>query len=247
MPAVQVGQYGTFITSKDISKASATLDLAVRVENKATTDSKLKVDTAIHLIDSVTGQTRHKVAEFPKETVIIKAGEKKDLASSVILKNPQLWGPAPSQTPNLYVAVTRLYSRESVIDTYETTFGIRNVTFDANNGLLVNGKHTYIQGVNQHHDLGALGAAFNIRAAERQLELLHELGCNAIRLSHNPPAPALLELTDRLGFLVIDEIFDMWERNKTANDFHLIFEDWHEPDLRAFLRRDRNHPSIISW
>ncbi|KFX98822.1 hypothetical protein O988_04189 [Pseudogymnoascus sp. VKM F-3808] len=247
VPSMQISQYGTFIKSRDVSKASAILDLAVQVENKATSDMSIEVTTAIHIYDPTTRKALKQVGTFPRKTVTIKAGQKAALDSSVTLKNPRLWGPALSQTPNLYVAVTRLSQGETVIDTYQTSFGVRNVTFDANKGLLVNGQHTYIQGVNQHHDLGALGSAFNVRAAERQLEILHELGVNAIRLSHNPPATGLLELTDRLGFLVIDEIFDMWERNKTTNDFHLIFKDWHEPDLRSFLRRDRNHPSIISW
>ena len=119
--------------------------------------------------------------------------------------------------------------------------------FDPVKGVLVNGKPVRIQGVNQHHDLGALGAAFNTRAAERQLEILRNMGCNAIRMAHNPPAPELLDLTDRMGFLVIDEIFDCWERGKTPLDFHLIFPDWYEPDIRAFIRRDRDHPSIIAW
>jgi beta-galactosidase len=112
---------------------------------------------------------------------------------------------------------------------------------------MVNGERIKICGVNQHHDLGALGAAFNIRAAERQLEILREMGCNAIRTAHNPPAPELLELTDRMGFLVMDETFDVWERRKTLLDFHLIFPDWHEQDLRALVRRDRNHPSVVLW
>jgi beta-galactosidase len=111
----------------------------------------------------------------------------------------------------------------------------------------VNGERVALRGVNQHHDLGALGAAFSLRAAERQLEMLRELGCNAIRMSHNPPAPELLELTDRMGFLVMDEAFDVWLRRKTPLDFHLIFADWHEQDLRAMVRRDRNHPSVILW
>jgi beta-galactosidase len=101
--------------------------------------------------------------------------------------------------------------------------------------------------VNNHHDLGALGAAFNVRAAERQLEMLREMGANAIRMSHNPPDPELLELADRMGFLVMDEVFDSWERKKTPLDFHLIFPEWHEQDLRAMIRRDRNHPSIVMW
>ncbi len=111
----------------------------------------------------------------------------------------------------------------------------------------MNGERIQIKGVNKHHDLGALGAAFNERAAERQLEILREMGCNAIRMAHNPPAPELLALTDRMGFLVIDEIFDSWERSKTPHDFHLIFSDWSEADTRAFIRRDRNSPSVIIW
>jgi beta-galactosidase len=163
---------------------------------------------------------------------------------SVKVPNPRLWGP---QHPDLYVAITRLQYENKTLDTYETQLGIRSISYDANRGLLVNGEHVRIQGVNQHHDLGALGAAFNIRAAERQLEILKELGCNAIRMAHNPPAPELLEMTDRMGFLVVDEVFDMWELQKTTTDYHLDFPEWYEPDLRAFLRRDRNHPSIILW
>lgn len=106
----------------------------------------------------------------------------------------------------------------------ETTFGIRELQFNPEQGVLVNGVEVIkLRGVNQHHDLGALGAAFNRRAAERQLELLQEMGCNAIRMAHNPPAPELLELSDRMGFLVVNEIFDSWERKKTPHDFHLIF------------------------
>jgi beta-galactosidase len=132
-------------------------------------------------------------------------------------------------------------------DTYETPFGIRSLRFDPDTGIQVNGQRIQVKGVNNHHDLGALGAAFNTRAAERQLELLREMGCNAIRMSHNPPAPELLELTDRMGFLVVDEAFDAWARRKTPLDFHLIFPEWHEPDLRALVRRDRNSPSVILW
>jgi len=132
-------------------------------------------------------------------------------------------------------------------DSYETPFGIRALRFDPDWGIYVNGERIYLKGVNNHHDLGALGAAFNYRAAQRQLEMLREMGCNAIRVSHNPPAPELLELTDQMGFLVMDEAFDVWIRKKTPLDFHLIFPDWHEQDLRALVRRDRNSPSVIIW
>ena len=187
------------------------------------------------------------VAVFPRHSGMARAGKKLSIDHSVIIKNPLLWGPPPSQQPNLYLAITRLMVNGKQVDQYETRFGIRSLEFEPMKGLIVNGQPVRMQGVNQHHDLGALGAAFNHRAAERQLEILRELGCNAIRLAHNPPAPELLDLTDRMGFLVIDEIFDCWERGKTPHDFHLIFSDWHEPDLRSFVRRDRNHPSIIAW
>jgi beta-galactosidase len=179
--------------------------------------------------------------------VTVEDGKKQAVKSSVKINRPRLWGPVPAQQPNLYVAVTRLIAGKDVIDTYETTFGIRTVVLDGTKGLSVNGEKVMIQGINNHHDLGAIGAAFNVRAAERRLEQLRELGCNTIRMSHNPPAPELLDLTDRMGFLVLDEIFDSWEVGKTPSDFFLIFPDWHEQDLRSFVRRDRNHPSIFGW
>ena len=114
-------------------------------------------------------------------------------------------------------------------------FGIRTIKFTADNGFLLNGKRVPLNGVCDHHDLGALGAAINIRALERQIEILKEMGCNAIRTSHNPPAPELLDLCDRMGMLVMDESFDCWERGKTKNDYHLLFDDWHEKDWRAEL------------
>lgn len=237
---VQVSQWGTFVTCKDITSASATVNLAVQVNNKSNREQHVQVVTDLYTAGE-------KVATFPVSTATIKAGAGYKATHTLTLQHPLLWGPAPTQQPHLYVAVTRIISGGKTVDEYETRFGIRSLTFDAVKGLLVNGEPVRIQGVNQHHDLGALGAAFNVRAAERQLELLREMGCNAIRLAHNPPAPELLDLTDRMGFLVIDEIFDNWERKKTPLDFHLIFPDWYEPDTRAFIRRDRNHPSIIAW
>lgn len=237
---VQVAQWGTFVTCSHISSASATVNMAVQVNNKSHAAQHVQVVTDIY-------NAGKKVATFPVSATTIKAGDSYNADDTVTLQDPLLWRPTPTQQPHLYVAVTRVISGGKTVDKYETRFGIRSLTFDAIKGLLVNGERVRIQGVNQHHDLGALGAAFNVRAAERQLELLREMGCNAIRLAHNPPAPELLDLTDRMGFLVIDEIFDNWERKKTPLDFHLIFPDWYEPDTRAFIRRDRNHPSIIAW
>jgi len=244
---VHVALYGTCITSKDISKASATIDLAVSIDNNSTNDASIEIITRIYALDAKSKPTGDAVATFASLNSKVLAGQSSIVKGSVILKNPKLWGPPPSQQPNLYLALTMLSKNGKPLDTYETRFGIRSLEFDPDKGIFVNGEHIQIKGVNQHHDLGALGAAFNTRAAERQLEILHEMGCNAIRMSHNPPAPELLELTDRMGFLVIDEIFDSWERKKTPHDFHLIFPDWQEPDTRAFVRRDRNCPSVIMW
>lgn len=244
---VHVANWGTFIRTKNITATAATIDYSVTIENNSNTDEPLLVKTEVYTTDAKGKNIRVAILPHTHVEMPIKRGIKNTITSSVTIKNPLLWGPPPTQKPNMYIAITRLYSNGKLIDEFQTPFGIRSLEFNADKGLHVNGKPIRIQGVNQHHDLGALGAAFNYRAAERQLEMLRELGCNAIRLSHNPPAPELLELTDKMGFLVIDEIFDSWERKKTPHDFHLIFPDWHEPDTRSFIRRDRNHPSVIAW
>jgi beta-galactosidase len=128
-----------------------------------------------------------------------------------------------------------------------TTFGIRTFAFDTAKGFFLNGKHLKILGVCDHHDLGCLGAAINTRALQRQLELLKEMGCNGIRTSHNPPAPELLDLCDEMGFIVMDEAFDMWMKEKTKYDYHLDFAEWHKRDVEDMVLRDRNHPSVFIW
>ncbi|KAI0468905.1 glycoside hydrolase family 2 protein [Xylaria cf. heliscus] len=245
---VHVGQYGTYVTTPKVSAQSATVNLVVEVDNAGNASQQINVATEIHLADPATGKaTGAAVAQIPAKSLSIAKGATQSVNSSVAIANPQLWGPAPTQKPNLYIATTTISIGDTPVDTYTTRFGVRSVTYDANKGLLVNGEAIYVQGTCNHHDLGSLGAAFNTRAAERQLEILGEMGTNALRTSHNPPAPELLDLADRLGFLVYDEIFDCWATQKTTNDFHLIFADWHEADLRNFIRRDRNHPSVIAW
>ena len=244
---VHVAQWGTFVTTRNVSSESAIVDVVVQVENAGNVSSLVQVVTDVHILDSISLKKLEKIASFSSTISKIAPSQIQEVSGSVKVTNPRLWGPPPTQQPNLYVAVTRVMIENKTLDTYETQFGIRSLTYDADKGLVVNGAHVRVQGVNQHHTLGAIGAAFNVRAAERQLEALQEVGCNAIRMSHNPPAPELLELTDRMGFLVMDEIFDMWESKKTTADQHLIFDDWYEADLRALLQRDRNHPSIIAW
>jgi beta-galactosidase len=244
---VHVGQWGTCISAEDVSGSSAILNLAVTIDNNSAEEATVEAVTQVLSLDAKGEMSGHSAAGFTPVKTRIERGGHARIIGTVRLKNPKLWGPPPTQQPNLYIAITTLRENGKLIDRYETRFGIRSVKYDPDRGIFVNGEHIQIKGVNQHHDLGALGAAFNIRAAERQLEILREMGCNAIRMSHNPPAPGLLELTDRLGFLVIDEIFDSWELKKTPLDFHLIFPDWSEPDTRAFVRRDRNCPSVIIW
>ena len=243
-----VGQYGTHITTPNVSDKSATLNLVVEVENKGNASQQVDVVTEVHVLDPATGQAGPDVvATFEQTTATVAAGGKQSVNGSVTVTNPLLWGPPPAQKPNLYVAVTTLSVDKTAIDTYETRFGIRSVTYDGDKGVLINGQAVRVQGTNNHADHGSLGTAFHVRAAERQLEILQELGNNALRTSHNPPAPEFLDIADRLGFMVLDEIFDVWNTGKNTNDFHLIFADWHEPDLRSFVRRDRNHPSVIAW
>ncbi|KAI1812168.1 glycoside hydrolase family 2 protein [Poronia punctata] len=245
---VHVRQYGTYITTPEVSEDSATVNLVVEVENKGEESQDVSVETSIYAIDSETGKPgSDAVATFESQDVTVAGGEFQSVEGSATVDSPQLWGPPPGQKPNLYIAVTTVSSGDSTIDTYETQFGIRSVTYDADQGLLINGQHVYVQGTCNHHDLGSLGAAFNYRAAERQQQILQEMGVNGLRTSHNPPAPEWLELADRLGFIVYDELFDAWNKAKTSNDFHLIFGDWREPDLRNFIRRDRNHPSVVAW
>ncbi|OMP30569.1 beta-galactosidase [Mangrovimonas sp. DI 80] len=245
---IHVGQWGTYVTSKEVSKDSATIDFEITIDNDALSNTTVDVVTEIYPLENGFKRLGLRAASIKENNIILNSNSRKTIKGSAVIKHPKLWGPPPTQTPNLYKAITTIHSQDgTIIDNYETVFGIREVIFDADKGLIVNGETIKIQGVNQHHDLGALGAAFNLKAAKRQLEILKELGCNAIRMAHNPPASELLELTDQMGFLVIDEIFDSWERKKTPHDFHLIFDDWLEADTRSFVRRDRNHPSVILW
>ncbi len=244
---VHVGQWGTQLTTPDVSSERATVNLKVTVDNDSKQAAKVSVATEIFALDPDGKKSGAAVAKIEPAELEISSGQSSVAEGSATVANPKLWGPPPTQKPNRYVAVTSVSQDGKVVDEYETPFGIRSLKFDPNAGVFVNGEHIELKGVCDHHDLGALGAAFNTRAAQRQLEMLQEMGCNALRMSHNPPAPELLELADKMGFLVMDESFDVWVRQKTPLDFHLIFPDWHEQDLRAHLRCDRNHPSVVMW
>ncbi|MDG5766206.1 beta-galactosidase GalB [Balneolales bacterium ANBcel1] len=244
---VHVAQWGTFVTTPEVSENSATINLEVTIDNGSESTALVTAETEIFELDREGNRTGRAVAAFDPVETTIAGSESSTISGSLVLDNPRLWGPPPTQEPNLYVAVTTLTRDGNPVDQYETRFGIRTIEFDSDRGIVVNSEHIFIKGVNQHHDLGALGGAFHTRAAERQLEILRGIGVNSVRMAHNPPAPELLELTDRMGFLVVNESFDVWERRKTPHDFHLIFPDWYEQDMRALVRRDKNSPSVYLW
>jgi beta-galactosidase len=206
---VHVPQWGTFVTTPQVSAESAEVHLEVAVENTATAATEVFVTTEVFELREG-HRSRRAVAALQPVRLVIPAGERTIAAASTMVHNPKRWGPPPTQTPHRYLAVTTLSDGAKVLDEYETLFGIRAVEFDPDQGVLINGEHIFIRGVNLHHDLGALGAAFNRRAAERQLEILADMGCNAIRTAHNPPCEELLDMCDRMGFMVMDEAFDEW-------------------------------------
>ncbi len=244
---VHVGQWGTFVKTRSASGTNAEIELIVTVDNDSEEIVNATISSEIFMPDSKGRKKRKAVSKTDPSELRISPGGKSTSAKSVNIANPDLWGPVPEQDPNRYVVVTNVSMGGKIVDRYETVFGIRMIRFDPAEGLFVNNEQMEIQGVNMHHDLGSLGAAVNHRALERQLETLVEMGVNAIRTSHNPPAPELLDLADSIGILILDEAFDVWESRKTPLDYHLLYNDWHEQDLRAFIRRDRNHPSVIMW
>src|SRR6185437_9449645 len=215
---LHVGHWGTHVTTPEVSPEKATVNFQATVDNDSKESAKVSVATELFLLDATDRKVGNAVAKFTPVTLEIAPGESATADGSAIVTKPKLWGPPPQQTPNRYVAVTTVSQGDKLVDAYETPFGIRTIKFDPNEGFIINGRHVLLNGVCDHHDLGALGAAFNYRAAQRQLEILQEMGCNAIRTSHNPPAPELLELTDKMGFLVMDETFDVWVRQKTPLD-----------------------------
>lgn len=232
---VHVAHWGTYITTSSITDREAWIDVTTEVENH--TDQVADIELVTNILDPQ-GQ------EIAGVLSMEKVGKAFVFQQKIRIPSPLRWD---IESPNLYTAVSTVLRDGVIVDRYETPFGLRTLDFDAEAGFSLNGRHLKLKGVCMHHDLGALGSAVNKRAIERQLEKLKEMGANAIRTSHNPPAPELLELCDRMGFLVIDEAFDEWRLGKVPNGYHILFDEWAEKDLRAMIRRDRNHPCIIMW
>lgn len=237
MNPVHVAQWGTYVTADEVSKNSARLTVRTTLENEQTTDAPLELLS--QLIDE-----NGKVIGNASTRLTVEQGKQLEAAQEIHVENPELWS---VDRPYLYTIKTEVLVDGEPVDTYRTPFGIRTFRFDAQKGFILNGEQVKINGVCMHHDLGCLGAAVNTRAIERQLEILKEMGCNGIRCAHNPPAPELLDLCDRMGFIVMDETFDMWRKKKTRHDYSRYFNEWHERDLTDLIVRDRNHPSIFMW
>jgi beta-galactosidase len=233
---VHVAHWGTFVTTPEVSGEAATVKIEIKVSNQVAELGEIKVVTEFFNPEGKKVSTT--------KTTTNKVDSAMLFNQQIELKKPELWS---TENPVQYKAVTKIYADGKLADQYETPFGIRYFKFDAAKGFFLNGKSLKIFGVNNHHDLGALGAAFNTRAAERQLEILKAMGCNAIRMSHNPPAPELLDLCDRMGFIVMDEAFDIWIRQKMEFDYHVDWKEWHQRDLDDMVLRDRNHPSVMMW
>ena len=235
--AIQVGRWGTFITTPEISAEKAAILIKTEILSRRSGPARVTIETTIF---DATGREAGKASMAQT----IQPGAKDVVDGRIELMRPHRWD---ITDPYLYRAVSTVRDGSRVLDRYVTPFGVRSIEFDKDRGFLLNGRNVKMQGVCMHHDLGALGTAVSRRATERQLQILKGFGVNAIRTSHNPPSPELLEYCDKLGLLVMDEAFDMWRQPKVRNGHGKYFDQWGETDLRDMIRRDRNHPSVVLW
>ena len=241
---LHIANNGIFCTTPEIKKERGILSVQAEVESHLADPLPVSVKAVVYKLNEKFEPAGTPVAESIVATATIEGMKNHTFRLDVPVKNPVLWG---IYKPELYRVIVSVLQGNTVSDKYETNFGFRTVNFTPRDGMLVNGERFEIRGVCNHHDLGALGAAFNTRAAERQLEILKEMGCNAIRTSHNPPAPELVDLCDKMGFLMEVELSDTWRIGKKPKDYNVDFNAWHVEDLKAMVRRDRNHPSVFIW
>ena len=241
---VHVEQWGTFVRNQQVDSEIAVMEMGVNIENHAGKDVQVKLQTSVYLQGKDGRPVGEEVAQSMTKDIAIKKDSWSSARFQFKVDKPKLWD---IDTPNCYVAVSRVFMDGKEMDSYETPFGIRTIEFTHDQGFMLNGQKVAIKGVCMHHDLGALGAAFNEVAAERQLRIMKEMGANAIRTSHNPPAPELVALCDRMGLMMQLELADTWQKGKRKNDYNLLFDDWSEADMRSLVRHYRNHPSVIMW
>ncbi len=234
---VHVDHWGTYVTTPEVTDDTATLNVRTWLRSLEDDSRELVLRTTIV---SPGGEA---VAE-DASSAVLGAGARMEFDQTLEVAAPSLWSP---ETPSLYRVVTRVLSGADVLDLHETRIGIRSIRFDADEGFFLNGRPLKLRGVNEHHDAGCVGAAVPEGVWARRLGILKNMGCNAIRTAHNPPAPVFLDMCDRMGFLVIDEAFDEWREPKKPHGYHRYFDEWAERDLADMVRRDRNHPSIVLW
>ncbi|MFC2137557.1 glycoside hydrolase family 2 TIM barrel-domain containing protein [Bacteroidota bacterium] len=233
---VHIENWATFITTPKVSQEKAIINISTKLTGDLAHYEKYEVKTSL---------LNDKGKELVKTTSEHNSGNVlAGINQQIFLNNPKLWQP---ESPYLYQVIIQVMADNKKIDEQDITIGIRYFAFDSDSGFYLNGEPYKIRGVNLHHDLGALGAAVNKRAIERQLEIMKGMGVNAIRTAHNPPAPELLDLCDRMGFLVMDEAYDVWKKKKVKYDYHIEWEDNYKNDLQDLVLRDRNHPSVIFW
>lgn len=230
---VHVPIWGTYITTPFVSEEYASVKLKTEIENSD--NNEVRILTEILDADN-------KVVATKDNTLKINHG--KPFEQNFIVNNPNLWSP---ETPYLYKAVSTVYVKDKKVDQYTTRFGIRDIKLIADKGFFLNGKKRKFQGVCNHHDLGPLGAAINVAALRRQLTMLKDMGCDAIRTAHNMPAPELVELCDEMGFMMMIEPFDEWDIAKCANGYHRFFDEWAEKDMVNMIRNYRNNASVVMW
>ncbi|TLX78161.1 DUF4982 domain-containing protein [Labilibacter sediminis] len=234
---VHIAHWGTYITTPEVNKNEAVIHIETTIENNQLLKGNYELETI--LLDSIGA----KVA-YGKSKVIFQHDKKAVVKQQLTVKHPQMWH---INNPYLYKVQSKIMEGSAYVDDYQSTFGIRTIEFTKENGFLLNGEQVHFKGVCLHHDLGPLGAAVNYRATERQLQIMKEIGVNAIRTAHNPPSPEQLELCDKMGILVQVEAFDEWKLAKVQNGYNKYWDEWHEKDLRDMIRRDRNHPSVVMW
>ena len=241
---VHVEQWGAFVRNQQVDSEIAVMEMGVNIENHAGKDVQVKLQTSVYLQGKDGRPVGEEVTQSMTKDIAIKKDSWSGARFQFKVDKPKLWD---IDTPNCYVAVSRVFMDGKEMDSYETPFGIRTIEFTHDQGFMLNGQKVAIKGVCMHHDLGAVGAAFNEVAAERQLRIMKEMGANAIRTSHNPPAPELVALCDRMGLMMQLELADTWQKGKRKNDYNLLFDDWSEADMRSLVRHYRNHPSVIMW
>ncbi|MFV0554266.1 MAG: glycoside hydrolase family 2 TIM barrel-domain containing protein [Mangrovibacterium sp.] len=230
---VHVPIWGTQVTTPFVSDTLATVQIKTKI--KGVDSGAVKLQTSIK-------NSNGELVAVKENVRAINHGM--PIEQNILVEMPKLWSP---EHPDLYVAETKVYVQDALVDTYETTFGIRSMQYIADKGFYLNGKPRKFQGVCNHHDLGPLGAAINQSALRHQLQLLKDMGCDAIRTSHNMPAPDLVSLCDEMGFMMQVEPFDEWDIAKCKNGYHRFFDEWAEKDLVNMLHNFRNNASVIMW